>query len=89
MNLESVVRLQATPSASLRFLAMGLKLDQSSYECVFFIRNSEQVKGHIQSPSGLALGGKKRLRRQRNERCLVDYNDKECDGRKIRRVLIT
>lgn len=76
------------PSASLRFLAMGLKLDQSSYECVFFIRNSEQVKGNIPSPSGLALGGKKRLRRQRNERCLVD-DDKECDGRMIRRVLST
>lgn len=68
---------------------MGLKLDQSSYECVFFIGNSEQVKGQIQSRSGLALGGKKRQRRQRKERCLVDYNDKECDGRKIRSFLST
>lgn len=75
------------PSASLRLLAMGLKLDQSSYEYMFFIGNSEQVK--IQSPLGLALGDKKRLRRQRNERCLVDYDDKECDGRKIREVLST
>lgn len=76
-------------SASLRFLAMGLKLDQSSYECVFFTGNLEQMRGQIQLNTGLTLGGKKRQRRQRKERCLLDYNDKECDGRKIRRVLST